>query len=382
MPTNPDGKGNVVSKKSAQRVARSPHAPRSSSRSPHREQSSPTSPSVLCPSPTQTTNDPGTQQQEGEDGEQFQIDDSAAVTRDELESLLEEFKSSISTQTTAIVSSATSRVESAVKMEVVSLLRGYDAKANTRVSALETRTKAVEATQDQQAKDLAQMHEDIIKLQRQMALAETVIPDKDFLEHGRFDRAPDFSILRVEAAEAIAKDALASAIAPLYARADLDLANAELIGPTLGKRFVLQFHGTSGLAARRARKFNYTMRNKSGEWEKLFAKSPTDGDVRVYINIDKSPRHIKTEIQTKRPEKTIKNLLPSNHIHANRYTKAKEGQIFADWKPLAKLSMSEEAPPTILWNHQVVHDLGFDKQKAVELFSAAATVQPNVQWSL
>ena len=306
-----------------------------------------------------------------------------SISRSDVEQLLGEFRTSISSQTTNIVDTATKHLESAYREEVCTLLRGYDKKSTERIVLLENKTREIEQTQRKQAADLNSLQGQVADLKKKMAIVESTTPDRSALQTEEFDREPDPTIICISLADAAAKAAVDAATLQLMDSCCISRDDYEITGLPIAKDFTALMHGTEGLGARRVRKASGSLRRRDGSWATINVKTPDDHVTRAYFNRDKSTKQKRTEISTRNLERVIKAQLPNHQVQSRRYMfESKEGQVSVDGMPMAKVKIDYDAAPTILWNNLVVDKLTLDKQAVATAFNETSGTKANIQLSV
>ena len=297
--------------------------------------------------------------------------------------MLDGFHNKVAEETNSAVKASAQSLETGFKKHVTDLLRSYDVASSRRIAAIETSAKELADRQDAQQKDIATMHGDILRLQRSLVVAESAMPTKKVLDAEEFDRESDLTLIKVSAAEAIAKEAALDALADIIQSANLDASHFKFQGPSLSKSFVMQFTGEKGLAAKRARRFLLARRSPDGDWLPLAAINPTGSTATVYLNEDKSDKRIRTETFTRRLERAFKTAQPIQHVRAHRWTKDKHATVLLDAVPVAQLSVpSKEDQPTILWNATAVANLNVKKEDITAAFNSSSSSSSTIQWSV
>ena len=190
--------------------------------------------------------------------------------------------------------------------------------------------------------------------------------DRWKLRSGAWERLPDPTVLKVNAAKIARKSEINDAIIPWLESAGLDQKQFSLEGPMVGKSFTIKFNGEPGRAGICARKALSRMRSSNGTWRSLVASTHGHGDCKVFVNEDKSKKTIETEMATKKIARITKTLVPKLQIHEVR----RDGIIASDWIPFIKIVAEIEGDPQLLWHTESVSRLGINSQAIEEQFWA------------
>ena len=229
------------------------------------------------------------------------------ATRSDLREMLEGFKAELS------VANAQSAERS-----IGNLLRKYDVKVQERMDKLEHDHLELEDRVSKMEAKLRAQEAHLQKTDKEIATFSAADPVKAVRDDA-WDRAPDFTVLKLNANSMVAKSQVQSVIADWLSEAGCDGDKAKLEGPALGKAFSLQFGGDTVLAARRAKKAHASLRGSDGSWKEHKVRAPSGEEVDLYVGIDKSPKQQQTEscgkrllkhLQAKHPEEEF-GLVPS-----------------------------------------------------------------------
>ena len=90
-----------------------------------------------------------------------------------------------------------------------------------------------------------------------------------------------------------------------------------------------------------------SLRDAAGKWKRFSSTDTTGAYVDIYLNPDKSPRQIRTEIQCKKLLQLLQQRYPGTAWRAHR---AKD-ETHSNAMPIVRIDVKGQADPTILeWN--------------------------------
>ena len=263
-----------------------------------------------------------------------------------------------------------------------SLLRGYDQQVQARFGEIERDMGRISSSQDNQVAENAALWASIATLQAGLAVAETLVPPVVAPTYEPdFDRQVDNTIVKINIALDVARALVQEALLDALTAAAGD--GWKLEGPDCGQRFVIQFSGAGGLAAKRAAKFLQCMRLADGSFTRHFVAAAGGQNAEVFTAPDKSPKTVRIEILSKRLKKIIDKLHPAlaSKTRCNR----KDGTISVDWVSVARVVVaSKDAPPKVVWNLAAcaVHSIEPEAVRiSFEEFSSSATSSAPITWS-
>ena len=258
------------------------------------------------------------------------------------------------------------------------LLRKYDGMLQSRLGKIETDMAEVSNRQDQVELEQRALRSQIEALGKSLAVAVATPPEK-MAEADAFSRQVDLSIFRVNTSVLVSKLEVASALAPWMDEAGLQGSDFSLAGPALAKQFVLQFNGEGGLGTRRAKKAGQLLRN--GEvWKQFYVTSPAEGEVPLYISMDKNGKQVATE----RGVKNLRNALLEVHPAKKWTMQKKDGSIQLDWMPIARCRPQEDGHLLVEWNGLQVAKEEINKEEVMRIFRSTgrAPVVSSICWSV
>jgi hypothetical protein len=243
-------------------------------------------------------------------------------------------------------------------------------------------TRAISAIENVQQKHNAAIEE----LQRSLNIAAAVIPIKERVDEGLFNRHVDSTLLKINTPDLVTADALRGALASWLADADCtDTAVLSADGPSPSKRFTLQFSGTPGLAENRVRKARQLLRLGPGNWRAFpnFDNAAGGTCSKIYIDVDKSPKTVKMERDTKR----LRKALEATHADLQFRINLHDGSVSTNGTPIARaIAEDDSGPSELLWCNAGVTANSIDKvatKLSYEIFNTGRTTTSaaDVEWS-
>jgi hypothetical protein len=207
--------------------------------------------------------------------------------------------------------------------------------------------------------------------------AESAPPSK--YNDSEFDRPPNPCALRTNCNTNVNIEVIQTKLAELLPRIGLGLDPVQVIGPPIGRRFVILFKGTNKLGSERANKLLATMRTVDRKWEPIFVEDPEHTQVQLYFSHDKSERMERTEVAAKR----LHTLLAETHGSANQkfFLKREDGEIHSAWRPLAKVEVVSKDECKLLWDVEFAVELKIDRAMVAERFAQRTRPKPQTNWS-
>jgi len=168
--------------------------------------------------------------------------------------------------------------------------------------------------------------------------------------HGKWDQAPDPSLVKGNCQTLISLHSFADLIVPLLHNLGFALgADYTLPGNpnVLNKYWNIQFTGQGAAGAAAASKFLGSLKEGPKLWRKIFASSPNGTDVQVFVGPDKSLHTQALETTTKR----LSNILTASlgEWADQLFTMRPEGLIFYNWEPLCKVEVAPGGLCTVGW---------------------------------
>ncbi len=130
------------------------------------------------------------------------------------------------------------------------------------------------------------------------------------------------------------------------------------------------------MAEQRARKF-MQLQKVGVAWRKLSALDENGSAQPLFVDGDKNPKMVRTEVLTKRLA-----ALLEKHTKKKFFPKRKEGKVFIDYAPVARLQITAADAFIVEWNLSKVAELGLDKAAITEELRAAGPGEADIQWGV
>ena len=208
------------------------------------------------------------------------------------------------------------------------------------------------------------MQEDIEKIKAQLLIAETATGIRDTIDHEKFDRCIDPTIVKINSAKPIGHEFLKKAATEWL---DKDFADKYAIkGATAEpiKSINVQFTGNALAAGKLVDRALLSLRRPDGSWTQLSAKDEAGATVNIYAGPDKSAKQIRTEVDSKKLHGILKDLYPTVAFRLQR----REGLISSQWKPLARVLPQPGGLSIVEWNFELAATLSIDKEQVSSSF--------------
>ena len=115
-------------------------------------------------------------------------------------------------------------------------------------------------------------------------------------------------------------------------------------------------------------------------WKQFTVKSPAEGDVPLYVGMDKNGRQVLTERSVKNLRSSLLDAYPAKRWAMQK----KEGTITLDWVPIARVKPQEDAHVLVEWNGVQVAAAGVDKDEVIRIFRSIAKTlfASSICWSI
>ena len=161
----------------------------------------------------------------------------------------------------------------------------------------------------------------------------------------KFDRQLDKAMVKLRAQTEISRREIRHIVQPLLLEMDTTEAQIVWDGPELAKVHSFKFRGEARQAELRAQKFLQLQKRQDGTWRQHKAKDERNNEVPVYVDGDKNPKQIRTEIITKRAA-----VLLEQKLGKKMYAKRAAGIIMADFVPLLRIIVEGPDQWKLEWN--------------------------------
>ena len=168
----------------------------------------------------------------------------------------------------------------------------------------------------------------------------------------------DPSILRINTSALVPFAEIRAKLEALCIAAQIAAADFEITGPqTLGQRFALCFRGEPGVAGRRARKVQQSLRNADGTWNRIQITSPAGDPIEVCIGPDK----LRSTLLKERGTKILARTLSASYPDIIFTTVKRESGVAIDWALLAHVSVAAGSrTSSISWNTDLAEQKGIN----------------------
>ena len=198
--------------------------------------------------------------------------------------------------------------------------------------------------------------------------------------HFNRDARPDVLSIGVEANAS--KEMVLSTIKEwLSQEPNIAVDDYDLEGPTYGRNFELQFHGSSthpDTGAKRAAMANLSLRNEDGTWRKLYATGPKNVQLAMFISKDASPKHNREAILAKRLSKAIERNIGEEKgitFHRPSRTLKHNGRL------LAKVECKSFEEFEVKWMLNALEASKINKEEVLKDFYSHVGIAPDCAWS-
>ena len=225
-----------------------------------------------------------------------------------------------------------------------SMVSKLDAHYTIKFSKLDKELVDIKAKADVVAQGQTDMRASIAKIEAALLLVETASragPPGSFARNDAATntepKTADPGLLRINTSSLVPFAELRARIDALCAAAQIEAADYDFSGPhTLGQRFSLAFRGEAGLAGRRARKVQQSLRNADGTWNRIQLTSPTGDPIEVYIGPDK----LRSTLIKERGTKVLARILSASYPDITFTTVKRENGVAIDWALLVHVSVA------------------------------------------
>ena len=150
--------------------------------------------------------------------------------------------------------------------------------------------------------------------------------------------------------------------------------------------WIIQFHGTTGIAIGKCRAALAGFKKPDGQWEKFWVRTPLRREVQVYIPPDKNKRRQQTEILSKKMFQIFERKL--GNTKGELHLLKPEGVVAVDWEPAMKVAPRPDGSFDLHWNDPYIAQLELVKSEIIDEMEhrpsggAIAARLGSVPWSL
>lgn len=249
-----------------------------------------------------------------------------------------------------------------------------------RIQNLERKMEELQTKQDTATQQAAAVAESVTEVRQEMALSAASVPPPP--RRTGWDRDIDRGLLVLRAAEPVSMGAVLECIRELLESANVRAEAVQVTTPQdqkLANRWFIRPAGAERDAARKVDLLLSHFRTSDGKWRSFEAEVAEGRICTCWLDADKSPKMVRQEIATKQLLGVFKASAPER---AWRAVRAK-GHICTGQQIVAKVEVSEDAPPELQWNQRVVPTLtNFPKEEIVAAWGAkqAASGASAAEW--
>ena len=300
------------------------------------------------------------------------------VSRDEVADMLAQ----LANDTKNAARESIEKLETNFNIGMASLVQKLDTKHNKRADSLEAELVTLRERQQQFEKEQRAVQEQVGKLQKLVESAEQSVEKEaaQVIDSEEFDRSLDLGILRVQAKNPIPLEGLRTILADVWSDADIGDEHVEVDGPRFGRVFAIRFLGIPEVRIRRARKAFGCLRKSDGSWKQYAAKTPSGGEIPLFVSTDKNGKMQKEEGASRKMQRAIKSAYPDKA--AGVYVVKKDSAVHVDWTPVVRFEASSSTDLRILWNHAGLASAGLDRERILGSFNEDGPYTSTVEWSL
>ncbi|CAK0897087.1 unnamed protein product [Prorocentrum cordatum] len=216
------------------------------------------------------------------------------------------------------------------------------------------------------------------EVRRQLAMAEAQLPAMDLVALADWDRPPDPSVYTIGAPELVAPAAVRQAIGPWIADAGLTMDMVSVVGDAPSRKFHIQLLGGKDITSPRSAALARHLKLPGGAWRSFTDLAATGQNAPIYINADRSPKQVRTELQTRRLHRLLQEWYPQKSFVGRR----PKGRVLLNGTPLVKLEVgaSADVATKLVFNKQLVAVEGLDEAGLVKEFDSIFAEDRGITW--
>lgn len=221
--------------------------------------------------------------------------------------------------------------------------------------------------------------EKVEKVQRELTMVDEKAPPPPPPDAG-WDRAVDRTVAKATCKAEVSLDEVRKVVNDILEEVNVATTAVEVEAPLRAQtstKWTIRFKGEQRRAARQADAFLGALRTGAG-WRDIVVGTPSGGQERLYIGVDKSPQTVRREIHTKR----VRDMMARMYPQADLFPSRRDGIVSSRYKPLVKVEVYLEE--TVLkFNEELLGALGMDKadiQRKWAQEAATASSSASVQW--
>ncbi len=302
------------------------------------------------------------------------------VRHQELGAILEGMGSDLLEKVKAITAQSTeqslAKLGDAFQTSTADAIKAASESYERRLAEQSRATRELAARITASEEDSQNLWRHVDRLEKAVALAEKTVPREYLHDLSMWDRPPDQTILLVNGPEEMSLAAVEQALQELWAHLELPPQAWKVEGETTDTRFTVQFNGSQGLAAARAKAAHNSLRGKRG-WKDTQARTTLGQMQRIYVAADESPATTRKKVHTKKALQVLERAYPGKSFTANRW----RGEVLLDKKPLLRLEVAPQETH-LKWNPEVLLPSGIDKSRFKQDFDALWADASPVQWEV
>ncbi|CAK0890860.1 unnamed protein product, partial [Prorocentrum cordatum] len=254
------------------------------------------------------------------------------------------------------------QLPAALSAATVPLMEKYEERFNQQLRRVDGEVHAQRARSDLLDSTVAGIAHRLSHLEKELDLAKAK-PRPPVVPNPEWDREVDLSILTVRASSAVAKNAVAAALAPWLTEANVPLGDGvELHGDDVAKSFTLAFQGPmEATRTSRRSQAQQQLRLPNGAWRAFRVDVGTES-VPIHVSADKNKKMVATEIACKKLQRGLTDRGIRTFLDKDN------GQLLAKWEPLVRvLPLPASRTPKVEWNLPALADAGLSRDEANEL---------------
>ena len=283
-----------------------------------------------------------------------------------------------------------SEINNSTNTSIEVLIKDYDKFNNKRHQKNEAAIQSIQADQraSQGSHDTLRRRQDTLEeqvadMRRTLELASTAPNGEEYRANDGYERQPDPTIIRVNTAQMVSKDAVITMARPWLEPLSLRFQQAWSVsgGPQpLAKSWTIVFAGEPSLAERRVRKALAALRLPDGTYTDLYVLSPDQSSGRAYASADQNLKQLITAQATKKLLAVLKQRYP----RLAWFPLKRDGICCIGWEKAVMVLPSPDRQVQIQFNPESEKKFSLDKDAIRAAFETAwaPALAPEVAWSI
>lgn len=205
-------------------------------------------------------------------------------------------------------------------------------------------------------------------MEKALATAQSVEMPKPADYDVQWARAPLPYVLRLNADDLLAKEALAPAIKQWMDDCNIaeDMWKLTAPSPAPSENFTTMLQDAPSIAARRASVALAALRRPDGSWVELRATTPTRDESRVYAGPDKNLQHSRIEAVLRRAAREVRRL----RLDLQPRQLKRDGILSCYWKKMPRIRAPTREETLYEWNESALAEIGLSKRAILEALKA------------